>query len=58
MGRNLGTSLGDICRLLYILGLCSVLTGRLWEGGVEELELQRCRGAGAAVMEIIGCAMR
>jgi hypothetical protein len=69
MVRDLGMLVGDICRWLYVLGCCSVLTSRLWEGRCEEIGLERCRrdgrlaegvpavGAGTAVIGMIGCRM-
>jgi hypothetical protein len=72
MVRDLGMSVGDICRWLYILGRCSVLTSRLWQGRCEDIGLQMqktggwpkvyLRHAGTGVMEMIGremgCALR
>ena len=37
MGRDLGMSLGDLCRWLYILSPCSVLTSYLCEAGRRKL---------------------
>ena len=58
-------SVGDLCEWSYILGHCSVLMSRLWEGRFEETEPQRlrrsagdrmCTRAGTPVMELLGRA--